>query len=263
MSHEESSWLQGCVVAGNTSLSSKITLLHESPFWMVVTHSCSIYNTSCECLELMPFSIEDYISDSHGLLRKGRNPRELFLVTEWEDSAKKKPRKGLRFNHTKRCWVNKADVIDNKPETLNGNLVVSAEHIKTVITWLGHSYTRAALPAAFERAAKPIISKLGDFLRGKHETLVARVYFDLEPATEELAAPDSYTFELILIPEGGVSGEQLRQLLPSELSAVAKLSTDILLYGGVNIMDLQEVTIAQAEQWVWWDHMDYISSQGA
>lgn len=260
MSREAPDWLQGCVIAGDSVISDQVEFLKEAPFWMVTTHSCSIYHQQCELLELMPFSAEDFSGGQHGLLRNGRNPREFFLETEWTDAAKPKPKKGLRFNQTRRCWISKAAVMAYRAEQLHHGLVVPPEDIKRLITWLSNSYTRAALPASFERAARPIMDVLRAFLSGPNEEMVSRVYFDLVPATEELQPPATYTLEIILVPEAGVSGDVLKSHLPPELSAVADFCTDVLQYAGVNPIELHAVTIVDAEQWVWWDHMDYLTS---
>lgn len=260
MSREAPDWLQGCVIAGASAISDQVEFLKEAPFWMVTTHSCSIYNQQCEFLELMPFSAEDFSGGLHGLLRNGRNPREFFLETEWTDAAKPKPKKGLRFNQTRRRWISKATVMAYQAAQLNHGLVVDPGNIKKLITWLSNSYTRAALPAAFERAARPIMDVLTAFLSGPNEEMVSRVYFDLVPATEELQPPATYTFEIILVPEAGVSDEVLKNHLPPELNAITDYCTEVLQYAGLNIIDLQSVTIVDAEQWIWWDHMDYLSS---
>ena len=110
------------------------------------------------------------------------------------------------------------------------------------------------------KQAKPVFDLLRGFLRGEHESAVARVYLDIDPLGKELAeSEDCYQFEIILVPESGVSVHELQSLIPPELSAVAEFSTSLLNYAGVVVQVLHEILMSDAERWVWWDHMDYLS----
>lgn len=261
MSQEAPTWLQGHVIASSSALVEHEEFLRDAPFWLVVTHSCSIYNPNCQLLELMPFHPLEYSAGQHNHLRRGQNPREFFLVTEKTIDAKPKPIRGYSFNQTKRSWIDKQLVLSVMPAEACGGVNFDDEQIQAIIAWLSGSYTRAALPAAFEAAAKPIFDQLKAFLRGPYQDIIGRVYLDIEPRTVELAPPAKYLLEVILIPEEGTSEEELRAVVPTGLCAVNDLGNDLLSYAGISVMDLESLRVVDAERWVWWDHMDYLSSQ--
>ncbi len=148
---EAGEWWQGSLIHKST-IDSLVGEHPKCEWWVVASQACNIYNYDFQnipVVELVGASIIQELGES----RKGGHPREIDLCARGTGGELL-----IKAESQKRVWIPRRLLVDLDPPKFHvrnyrtGPFTYETQWLDKFSSWLARSYTRVALPDAFNAA---------------------------------------------------------------------------------------------------------------
>lgn len=170
---EEGEWWQGSLIH-RTCIASWVELHPDCEWWIVASQACNIYNCDFQSIPVVEL-VGASVVGALGECRKGGHPREIDLFAKGAGCELL-----IKAETQKRVWIPRRLLVDlDAPKFRVQNIRATPFSYETqwldkFSSWLARSYTRVALPDAFNTALGK--SKVRDVLetrlaKKKHDDL--------------------------------------------------------------------------------------------
>ncbi len=223
---EEKRWWQGSVINA-IHLPPSLEEHRKSDYWVIASQACNIYNPCFDKVPVFELMGARLIEKCNPQMSKGDNPRILHVEARVENEVM-----ALELDIQKRWWL---------PRTLLAELHAPKFHIRDArrdidsdwfknlwldnfAGWLARSYTRPALPNAFNDAMRN--SRLEVVLKDKlikHKDALYGIYLSVESDADNVwngilgEMPPPYLLEIMLVTYENGDPESLKNELVDHL----------------------------------------------
>lgn len=214
-------WWQGSVINA-TDLPNSDYEEEDILYWIIISQTCNIYNASFEKVPVFELVAARSIEESQRKQTKGDHPRILHV-----DASSDASLLHLEIDIQHRLWLPRKLLAQLPPSALRvKDIPENVSWLDNLAGWIARSYTRVALPDAFNAALSS--SKLKEVLEKKliqHKDDLYGIYVSLEcdsdtdivwqGALGEMPSP--YNFSIILVTKENVDPELLRKKLITQI----------------------------------------------
>lgn len=216
-------WWQGSVIPSSDAV---VRLRKQPDYWVIASQACNIYNDDFAKVPLIELVGGKHVASRNPAFAKGENPRLLHVLAVSDMQGV-----SIELDIMTRQWISRSKLAKiaesplrlRKTDTDNpkGGIV---DWNDLFATWLSRSYTRVALPDAFNDAiSKSKINKIIDSQLVKRSQDIYGIYFsvnsDVEfPPDAPLGEmPPPYSLGIVLIVEEHADGEELKKKFITQL----------------------------------------------
>lgn len=282
---KEKKWWQGSLISGN-DLAKIDHSYDQSKWWIIASQTCNLYNSSfenvCVCELIAAINIEECDA---GKIR-GDNPRILHLEAQSEEKVI-----SLEINIQIRKWL---------PRQLLAELPAPVFHVRDAaksigsdwpkkqwmdkfVGWLASSYTRVALPNAFNDALKK--SKLKDILEKKltrNKDDLYGIYFSLDWDSDDQwngvlgEMPPPYLLNIVLVVYENIDPELIKKRLLEKIfnenipdpentsqkitrAQLARRHQIRLIEADIEALSIAEISLLRLKSLIRYSQVDYLS----
>lgn len=282
---KEKKWWQGALIPG-TALSKCDANFKQSQWWIISSQTCNLYNINFHTVPVFEVVAAKEIECLDPIKLRGDNPRTLHLEARSDEKALL-----LEVDIQNRLWCPRKLLSELPAPTyavIDTNREKDANWIKkqwldNFIGWMGRSYSRVALPDAFNIAMNSSkLKEIFDKKLTKQSDNLYGIYFLIDSNIEnhnscrigQLEPP--YLLEIVLVTHEDIDPEPIKKQLLKQLfvdkikdpdnkeefvtrANLARRNEIILIEAGIEVLSVTEITLHQLKSLIRYSHVDHHS----